>query len=71
MFLQLKMLRDGMKQPVVLHVNIRDDPRGGVHVVQVGIGEVYFDPSVLLQTRGSGGFVLSKGESTGERQGGW
>ena len=67
MLLQLEMLRDGMEQPVVPHLNIRDDPRGGVYVVHVRIGEVYLDPPVLAQTRRSGGFVLSKGESTRER----
>ena len=30
---------------------------------------MYLDPSVLPQTGGSGGFVLCKGGSVGERQG--
>ena len=70
MLLQLKMLRDGMEKPVIPHLNIRDDPSGGVHVVHAGIGKVYLDPSVLPQTGESGTSVVCKGGLTGGRQGG-
>ena len=57
-----------MEQPVVLHLNVRDDQRGGLHVKHVRIGEVLLDPFVLTQSRESGNFMLRKGESAGERQ---
>ncbi len=55
------MPHHGTRQPVVPHLNVRNDARGRVDVVHVRIGEVDLHPPVFAQARGRSGFVLLKG----------